>query len=102
MKAVTLIGVALIVLGSIGVNLGPLLAGVLSMTEGEQSRPGSDRRMSIVLWDMFTGSAPYRDIFYRTLDPRFLGRFLWNSAHALRNGRREKGAEVSHGARSAR
>jgi len=81
--------------------LGPLLSGVLSMTEGEQSRPGSDRRMSIVLWDMFTGSAPYRDIFYRTLDPRFLGRFLWNSAHALRNGRREKGAEVSHGAGSA-
>jgi hypothetical protein len=33
--------------------------------------------MSTVLWDTFTGSAPYRDIFLRTLHPGFLGVFLW-------------------------
>ncbi|MFZ1059838.1 MAG: hypothetical protein WAP47_11695 [Candidatus Rokuibacteriota bacterium] len=42
--------------------------------------PAGCNMMSIVLWDMFTGSAPYREIFFRTLDPRFLGRFLWESA----------------------
>jgi hypothetical protein len=41
-----------------------------------------------VLWDMFTGSAPYRDTFFRTLDPRFFGRLAWESAAAIgRNGR---------------
>ena len=32
--------------------------------------------MSTVMWDMFTGSAPYRDVFMRTLRPAFLSRFL--------------------------
>ena len=70
--------------------LGPLVRGVVEMTSGEQTRPGAARRMSIVLWDMFTGSAPYRDVFFQTLDPRFLGRFGWESVLALgRDGRRE-------------
>ena len=43
--------------------------------------------MSTVLWDMFTGSAPYRDVFLRTLDPRFLSRFAWESALAVGGGR---------------
>ena len=60
----------------------PLLRGVMRMSEKEQAGSGAARRMSIVLWDMFTGSAPYREIFGRTLDPRFLGRFLWQSALA--------------------
>ena len=33
------------------------------------------RRMSQVLWDIFTGSAPYREILTRTLHPAFLIRF---------------------------
>jgi len=32
--------------------------------------------MSTVLWDTFTGSAPYTDVFMRTLSPAFLYRFL--------------------------
>jgi hypothetical protein len=40
--------------------------------------------MSTVLWDMFTGSAPYRDVFVRTLDPRFLGRFGWESTLSVK------------------
>ena len=72
-------------------SLRPLLRGTLGMAGREQVRPGSARRMSIVLWDMFTGSAPYRDIFFVTLDPRFVGTLAWESALALLNGRRWKG-----------
>jgi hypothetical protein len=44
---------------------------VLRMTEKEQIKISTQRRMSTVLWDMFTGSAPYREIFIRTLHPAF-------------------------------
>lgn len=79
----------------------PLLRGTLAMAAGEQVAPGSARRMSIVLWDTFTGSAPYREVFLRILDPRFVGRFLWSSAwgnRARAAARRSEGAkEVRHG-----
>jgi flavin-dependent dehydrogenase len=51
---------------------------LLRMTRMEQEKDGDERRMSTVLWDMFTGSAPYLEIFRRTLHPKFLGAFLWN------------------------
>jgi len=50
--------------------------GLWRMTVKEQAGIGS-RRMSGVLWDTFTGSASYRDVFLRTLNPIFLGRFLY-------------------------
>ncbi len=50
---------------------------VLRMTIDEQSKKGKNRRMSMILWDVFTGSAPYRDIFLRTLHPVFLLRLGW-------------------------
>jgi flavin-dependent dehydrogenase len=50
---------------------------VLRMTQREQSLDGSRRDMSQVLWDMFTGSAPYQEILTRTLRPRFLTRLGW-------------------------
>lgn len=49
-----------------------LLRASMSMAAREQVAAASPRLMSLVLWDMFTGSAPYRDIFYRTFDPRFM------------------------------
>jgi flavin-dependent dehydrogenase len=49
---------------------------VLRMTKKEQSRLDVERRMSMVLWDMFTGSSPYRDIFVRTIRPTFLFRLF--------------------------
>lgn len=54
---------------------------LLRMTEKEQ---GSNRRrdMSQVLWDMFTGSAPYRDIVTLAIHPRFLARLGWEMAVA--------------------
>ncbi len=68
---------------------GPLVRGVTRMTELEQGKQGPAKRMSMVLWDMFTGSAPYRDIFMRTLDPRFLLSYARNSVLSLRSGARE-------------
>jgi flavin-dependent dehydrogenase len=56
---------------------------VLRMTEREQ-RTGGTRWMSGVLWDVFTGSAPYRDVFFRSMHPAFVGSLLWNVIAAAR------------------
>lgn len=50
--------------------------GVLRMVSAEQQAEGGRRGMSTVLWDLFTGSAPYREVFLRTLRPSFLSRLL--------------------------
>jgi hypothetical protein len=50
--------------------------GVLRMVLREQSRPDAPARMSSILWDVFTGSAPYRDVFLRTLHPLFILQLL--------------------------
>jgi len=47
---------------------------VLDMTRREQERDGPRRRMSMVLWNVFTGSEPYRQILARTVHPAFLAR----------------------------
>jgi flavin-dependent dehydrogenase len=49
---------------------------VLRMTVSEQRKGGRRRRMSGVLWDMFSGSAPYRDILLRGMHPAFAVRLL--------------------------
>lgn len=50
---------------------------ILNMVTGEQQRQEQAKRgLSLVLWDMFTGSATYQDIFLRTLHPVFWTRFL--------------------------
>jgi flavin-dependent dehydrogenase len=54
--------------------------GVLRMVSKEQKEEGDRRRMSSVLWDTFTGSAPYQQVFLRTLHPAFLGRLVWDIA----------------------
>jgi len=51
---------------------------ILRMTAGEQRKEGRRPRMSMVLWDMFTGSASYGEIFKRALRPAFLCSLLWN------------------------
>jgi hypothetical protein len=57
--------------------------GLLRMTRAEQETLGGARRMSGVLWDTFTGSAPYTDVFRRSLHPMFLGRLLWETGTAI-------------------
>jgi flavin-dependent dehydrogenase len=46
---------------------------ILSLATDEQ-RTGRRPRMSSVLWDMFSGSAPYTDIFKRMVHPAILAR----------------------------
>ena len=75
----------------------PLIRGVMRMAALEQKNPGMKRRLSIILWDMFTGSAPYRDIFFRALDPRFWGRFMWETALAIPGGATQERKGVEHG-----
>lgn len=56
---------------------------LLQMVESEQLRPASQRRMSDVVWDLFTGSAPYRDVLYRMLNPATGCWLLWYMGVAL-------------------
>jgi flavin-dependent dehydrogenase len=56
-----------------------LTRGVMRTTKMEQGKENSKRCMSMILWDMFTGSAPYRAVFLRTLHPRFIASFIWNT-----------------------
>lgn len=70
---------------------------ILRKTTREQANPNSGKRLSFVLWNMFTGSAPYREIFVSTLHPRFLGGMLWNLALGLSS--RSAGREVGSGTR---
>ena len=60
-----------------------LRRGVLRMVSFEQRRTRGTRRLSTVLWDTFTGSAPYREVFMRTLHPVFGARFLWEIAAGI-------------------
>jgi hypothetical protein len=57
---------------------------------GEQHNGATaDRSMSMVMWDMLTGSAAYRGIFLRTLHPAFWSRFLWELGLSLLSPDRE-------------
>ena len=67
---------------------------VWRMVCDEQRLSGGQRRMSTVLWDTFTGSAPYRDVVLRTLHPAFWGRLLWDFVAAKRGV--YAGTEVSN------
>ena len=69
--------------------------GILRMTANEQKRVGGPRRMSGVLWDLFSGSASYTNVLLRTLHPAYLGGLLWNLVAGNlpdRGGRNENAA----------
>ena len=51
---------------------------VFRMTSVEQHSTSDAKRMSGVLWDVFTGSAPYRNILLRTWHPLFILKLAWN------------------------
>jgi len=59
----------------------PLRVGMVRMVQDEQTGRGS--AMSSVLWDTFTGSAPYREILLRTLRPSFIARLALDSLIGL-------------------
>jgi flavin-dependent dehydrogenase len=53
-------------------NVGFLRRAALSMAGKEQRYPGERREMSMLMWDIFTGSASYKETFLRSVRPRFL------------------------------
>ncbi|MBI3193363.1 MAG: hypothetical protein HYZ34_02725 [Ignavibacteriae bacterium] len=63
--------------------------GVLKMVSKEQAKEKCHKRMSMVLWDVFTGSAPYRDIFRRTLNPAFWIILIFNIAFQITHRKAE-------------
>ncbi|MEE8354046.1 MAG: hypothetical protein V3S10_06265 [Dehalococcoidales bacterium] len=66
------------------------IRGIVRMIKREQKKQGSRRRMSMILWDMFTGSAPYRDVFLRFLHPFFIARLVADIAIELIPRRRSR------------
>ena len=56
-----------------------LKTAMLRVVIREQKMPREKRKMSSMLWDTFTGSAPYNSIFYRFLHPRVIAFLLWYS-----------------------
>jgi len=64
--------------------------GVLSMVAIEQRQSRAPRRMSSVLWDLFSGSAPYTNVFLRTLHPAYLASLAWNLVASNLGGRKQR------------
>jgi len=57
---------------------------VLRMVSNEQQgKENAERGMSMVMWDMLTGGALYREVLKRVLHPAFWTRFSWNIAVSL-------------------
>lgn len=52
--------------------------GILRMTANEQASAQGRRRMSEILWDLFTGSGPFREVLVYSMHPAFIGSLLWN------------------------
>jgi flavin-dependent dehydrogenase len=79
-------------------RVGPLRKGAVRMTAVEQAGVDRAKRMSGVLWDVFTGSAPYRDVLVRTLNPVFPLTLVWNVIAGLFPGGRSRPMEgPAHG-----
>ena len=56
---------------------------MLRVVQKEGHKDGKQRHMSSVLWDTFTGSATYKDIFLRTLRPNFIAPFVQETAAGI-------------------
>ena len=64
---------------------------ILRMTAREQMEGSRKPHMSSLLWNMFTGSAPYTEIFIGAIRPGFIGNFALNFvANAWPGGSRKK------------
>lgn len=56
---------------------------MLRMARREQARAGARPHMSSLLWNMFTGSAPYLEMFRGTLHPGFVYNLLLSIAGSI-------------------
>jgi len=68
---------------------------VLQMASDEQALGSERRLMSMILWDAFTGSAPYGDIFRRSFLPGFMFRFAKQCLASMLHGRETQASEPS-------
>lgn len=64
-------------------NMRFIRCALVKMTAIEQTSPQETKRLSTILWDVFTGSAPYREVLWRGLHPSFLARLSWHILQAL-------------------
>lgn len=60
-----------------------LKRGLYSTVVSEQKKSNNKRHLSSVLWDTFTGSAPYKDILKRSMHPMFGLSIVWNTMIGL-------------------
>jgi hypothetical protein len=70
------------------------------MVATEQADEKAAKRMSSVLWDLFSGSAPYTNVFLRTLHPAYVASLAWNLA-AGNVGHRDRRNEAEAGGQKA-
>lgn len=73
-----LIGKLIFLVTTVIQKSGFLKKGLLKMVISEQKKSSEKRRMSSVLWDTFTGSAPYRGILLRVMNPLVLMSLVYN------------------------
>lgn len=63
---------------------------VLRMTAMEQASDRRHKRMSEILWDLFTGSGPFREVLLISMHPACVAGLLWNLIVSnLPRGRRQ-------------
>lgn len=62
-----------------------LKKGLFNTVLEEQKLTRYQRRLSAILWDTFTGSASYKDILLRGLNPKLSASFLWNTLKGIIN-----------------
>lgn len=62
-----------------------LKSAMLGMVISEQKKENQKRRMSSILWDTFTGSANYSNIFFRFLNPLLLIPLIWHIIKSMFN-----------------
>lgn len=67
-------------------HVGPTRRAMLHMARREQERPGATPHMSSLLWNMFTGSAPYSEMFRGTVRAGFIGHLAASLAAGLKPG----------------
>lgn len=64
---------------------------LLGSVRAEQQLDPRSRPMSTVLWDTFSGSAPYREVFFRAVHPRCVGAFITRTLAPPRSTDEAKG-----------
>ncbi len=78
-----LIGKFIFIVTTVIQRSGILKKGVLNMVIAEQKKNENNRIMSSVLWDTFTGSAPYTSILKRTMMPSFIVNLIKHSVAGM-------------------